>query len=71
MVNVEERYKRQAGAYTMKFSDLKKCKHPDSQLDLSFFTNGIIWRLCSLCGKRWRVKFTDNDSVIINEFYDF
>ena len=46
-----------------------KCKHPDSQLDLSFFTNGIIWRLCSLCGKRWRVKFADNDSVTINEFY--
>ena len=46
-----------------------KCKHLDSQLDTSFFKNGIIWRLCSLCGKRWRVKFTDND-VIIDEFYD-
>ena len=46
-----------------------KCKHPDSQLDLSFFMNGIIWRLCSICGKRWRVKFADNDSVTINEFY--
>jgi len=51
----------------MKFSDLKKCKHPVSQL--TEFNNGIIWRLCSLCGKRWRVKFTDND-IIIDEFYD-
>ena len=48
----------------------KKCKHSDSQLDLSFFMNGIIWRLCSICGKRWRVKFADNDSVTINEFSD-
>ena len=55
-------------AHTMKFSDLKKCKHPDSQM--TELSNGIYWRLCSLCGKRWRVKFTDNDSVIINEFYD-
>ena len=45
----------------------KKCVHPVSQL--TEFRNGIIWRLCSLCGKRWRVKFTDND-VIIDEFYD-
>ena len=47
-----------------------KCKHPDSQLDISFFENGVIWRLCSLCGKRWRLKFTDNDSIIVNEFHD-
>ena len=46
----------------------KKCVHPVSQL--TEFSNGIIWRLCSLCGKRWRVKFADNDSVTINEFYD-
>ena len=44
-----------------------KCVHPVSQL--TEFNNGIIWRLCSHCGKRWRVKFTDDD-VIIDEFYD-
>ena len=31
--------------------------------------NGIGWRLCSICGKRWRVKFADNDRVVINEFH--
>ena len=52
----------------MKFSDLKKCKHPHSEMiELS---NGICWRLCFVCGKKWRLKFTDNDSVTINEFYD-
>ena len=45
----------------------KKCVHPVSQL--AELSNGIIWRLCSRCGKRWRVKFTDND-VIIDEFCD-
>ena len=49
----------------------EKCRHAHSQLDVSMMKEqGIVWRVCFDCGERRRLKFTDENNILITVYYD-